>query len=238
MTIETEQLQQETESGADDGSGSGPQAEAGAGVAEEDGVAALEALIFASGEGLSLERLEEITGLAQDVLARALQQLTQECAEPERGVELVAVAGLYQFRTKARFAEYLRVMKTERPRRLSHAALETLAVIGYRQPIVKSDIEKIRGVDATPTLKTLLDRQLIRIVGHKATVGQPALYGTTDRFLKLFGLNSLAELPTLRDLKELESDPGEAGELLGDLEGAAEEPTAEEGTRASSQIPG
>ena len=95
---------------------------------------------------------------------------------------------------------------------MSGPALETLAVIAYRQPIVRSDMEKIRGVDVTPTLKTLLDRRLIRIVGHQETVGQPALYGTTDDFLKVFGLSSLSQLPTLRDLKELDSDPGEIPE--------------------------
>ena len=83
--------------------------------------------------------------------------------------------------------------------------------MAYRQPIVKSDIEKLRGVDATPTLKTLLERNLIRIAGHLPTVGQPALYGTGEEFLKVFGISSLSELPTLRDLKDLE-DPGEVEE--------------------------
>ena len=100
-------------------------------------------------------------------------------------------------------------MKAGRPRRLSPPALETLAIVAYRQPIVKSDVEKIRGVDATPTLKTLLEKGFVRIVGHRDSVGQPALYGTTEKFLHVFGIRSLSELPTLRDLKELESDPGE-----------------------------
>ncbi len=82
--------------------------------------------------------------------------------------------------------------------------METLAIVAYRQPIVRSDVEKIRGVDATPTLKTLIDRGFIKIVGHQETIGQPALYGTTQQFLEVFGLSSLAELPTLRDLQQLE----------------------------------
>jgi segregation and condensation protein B len=97
-----------------------------------------------------------------------------------------------------------------KPRRLSQAALETLAVIAYQQPVVKSEIDKIRGVDVAPTIKTLLERKLVKILGYQASVGQPALYGTTEDFLSIFGLSSLAELPTLRDLKALVREPGEA----------------------------
>jgi segregation and condensation protein B len=128
------------------------------------------------------------------------------------GFELLKVADKYQFRTRAIFAPYIRELKAERPRRLSAAALETLAVVAYRQPVVKSDIERIRGVDVTPTLKTLLERALVKIVGHQPTAGQPALYGTTEEFLRLFSLNSLAQLPSLRDLREFERDPGESEE--------------------------
>jgi segregation and condensation protein B len=110
---------------------------------------------------------------------------------------------------------------------LSAAALETLAIVAYRQPIVRSDVEKIRGVDCTPTIKTLLERGLIKILGHQASVGQPALYGTTEEFLKLFGLNSLSELPTLRDLQELERDPGESEEV--DEEPASSKPAMDTG---------
>lgn len=205
--------------------------------ADEDAAGTIEALILASGDGLSVERLAEITRLPEERVNAALAEIGARCGGEGRGFELAAAAGLYQFRTKARYAAYVQALKTERPRRLTHAALETLAVIAYRQPVVKSDIEKIRGVDATPTLKTLLDRRLIRIVGHKSTVGQPALYGTTEEFLKLFGLQSLAELPTLRDLKELESDPGEAGERLGNLEDAAESEEAEPAEAESGAEP-
>ena len=117
----------------------------------------------------------------------------------------------YQFRTQQRFARYICNLKASKPRRLSAPALETLAIVAYRQPVIKSDVEKLRGVDATPTLKTLLDRGMIRIVGHQSSAGTPALYGTTDEFLKIFGLKSLGELPRLRDLKEMD-DPGESEE--------------------------
>ena len=172
-------------------------------------VALVEALLFACGEPLTVELIAQVTGLTEDEIQDASVDIRERLSSPASGVELVCVAESFQLRTKAIFGPYIRELKTGGPRKLSAPALETLSIVAYRQPIVKSDVEKIRGVDATPTLKTLLDRNLIRIIGHQASVGQPALYGTTDEFLKLFGLKSLSELPTLRDLSELERDPGE-----------------------------
>ncbi len=172
----------------------------------------VESLLFAYGEPLSAQRIAEIAHVDQDVIESILFELVEQSKAPECGVELVRVADKYQYRTKSRFASAIRVLKAGKPRRLSGAALETLAIVAYRQPVVKSDVEKIRGVDVSPTLKTLIERNFVRIVGHQQTVGQPALYGTTDEFLKIFGLNSLAELPSLRDLAEFEFEPGESGE--------------------------
>ncbi|MCB0318588.1 MAG: SMC-Scp complex subunit ScpB [Bdellovibrionales bacterium] len=170
----------------------------------------IEALVFAHGEPIPFEKIKiACSNFSDEDLKEAISNLQAKYSTIEFGIELVLVAGKYQFRTKKTWAEHLRALKEAKPRRLSLQALETLAVIAYRQPVVKSDIEKIRGVDPTPTLKTLLDRQLIRIVGHQDAVGQPALFGTSEEFLKIFGLNSLAELPSLRELKELEEDPGE-----------------------------
>ncbi len=174
--------------------------------------ALIEALLFANGEPLGIARLSQVTGFDSKTVEDALESIKMKCELDESGIELVCVAGKYQFRTKVVFSGFIQQLKASRPRRLTPAALETLAIVAYRQPIVKADVEKIRGVDATPTIKTLLERSLIRIVGHKETPGQPALYGTTDEFLKIFGLRSLSELPTLRDLKELEEDPGETEE--------------------------
>ena len=98
----------------------------------------------------------------------------------------------------------------DRSKRLSKAAAETLAIVAYRQPVQKAEIEAIRGVDAIQTVKTLLDAKLIRIVGRDTTPGTPALYGTTDVFLEKFGLADLSELPSVRELKELESEPDES----------------------------
>ena len=170
-----------------------------------------EALLFASGEPVALSRLAEVANVEAQEMEAALEILS-ELLSGDRAIELVKVADKYQLRTKAEYGRWIQALAQVRPRRLSPAALETLSVIAYRQPVVRSDIEKIRGVDATPTIKTLLDRRLIKIVGHQATVGQPALYGTTEEFLKLFGLSSLSELPSLRDLSELEADPGEVEE--------------------------
>ena len=174
-----------------------------------DLVPVVEALLFAHGEPLGLDRIASVLKCDEVRAESILEALRSELDVRGAGVELTCVASKYQLRTRAQYAKYLRELKAEGPKRLSAPALETLSIVAYRQPIVKSDVEKIRGVDATPTLKTLLERNLVRIVGHQATVGQPALYGTTDEFLKLFGLGSLAELPTLRDLNEVEADPGE-----------------------------
>jgi segregation and condensation protein B len=172
-------------------------------------VGLVEAILFASPEPLALERIAHVAGGSEDEVAPILERIRARGDSEESGVELVQVAGKFQLRTKRCFAARLALLREEQPRRLSGAALETLAIVAYRQPIVRSDIEKIRGVDCTPTLKTLLDRGVIKIVGHQASVGQPALYGTTEEFLTLFGLNSLSELPTLRDLQEFDADPGE-----------------------------
>lgn len=194
---------------------------------------AVEALLFASGDALSRAQLQSLTGHEREAVEKAIESLKARLNSDESGVELVVVADKYQLRTKPRFAEYVRRLKAERPKRLSAPALETLSIVAYRQPIVKSDIEKIRGVDVTPTLKTLLDRKLIKIVGHRPSVGQPALYGTTEEFLKLFGMRSLGELPTLRDLNELERDPGEStGEERDEDQEAPAAESAEEAARA------
>lgn len=215
-------------------------------ISEEESVPVIEAMLLANGDALSITRISEVTGLENSKVKDALETIQMKYEGDDSGFELVEVAGQYQFRTKAEYASYIQALKSGKPRRLSHAALETLAIIAYRQPIVKSDIEKIRGVDATPTLKTLLDRQLIKIVGHKESVGQPALYGTGDEFLKLFGMAKLSDLPTLRDLKEIERDPGESATEgseealnlrtdLEDSENGSEERT-EEGSESNEEV--
>ncbi|WKZ57200.1 MAG: SMC-Scp complex subunit ScpB [Bdellovibrionota bacterium] len=197
--------------------------------------ALVEALLFTAGEPLSFEQLSSITRAEDAALKAAIEAIHARHDIEESGFELVTVGDRFQFRSHPAFAPFIRELRASRPRRLSGPALETLAIVAYRQPIVKSDIEKIRGVDVTPTLKTLLERSLVRIVGHQSSPGQPALYGTTDEFLSLFGLRSLEELPTLRDIKELEREPGESPQEEIQNETAGEQPLEAAGNEASEE---
>jgi segregation and condensation protein B len=179
-------------------------------LSEPELVALLEALLFANGEPLSIARIQELLGMAKGEVLGLADKLAQSLNQSERGIELVVVAEKLQLRTRAKFADYVRQLMAVRPRKLSQAALETLAVVAYQQPVVKSEIDKIRGVDVAPTIKTLLERKLVKIIGYQASVGQPALYGTTEEFLQVFGLPALSALPSIQDLKALVREPGEA----------------------------
>jgi len=169
----------------------------------------IEALILSSPEPISAMKLAEIipyckAGQAKDLV----NELNTEYAEQDRAFEIWEVAGGYQIRTRAEFSGYLQKLQKERALRLSQAALETLAIIAYRQPATRAEIEEVRGVDAGATVKSLLDRQLIRIAGHREVPGRPMLYGTTRRFLEVFGLENLKNLPTLRELDEKAREQG------------------------------
>jgi segregation and condensation protein B len=179
-------------------------------LSESELVALMEALLFANGEPLSIARIQELLGMAKGEVLGLADKLAQSLNQSERGIELVVVAEKLQLRTRAKFADYVRQLMAVRPRKLSQAALETLAVVAYQQPVVKSEIDKIRGVDVAPTIKTLLERKLVKIIGYQASVGQPALYGTTEEFLQVFGLPALSALPSIQDLKALVREPGEA----------------------------
>ena len=117
------------------------------------------------------------------------------------------MAGGYQLRTRPEYASYLRLLHRERPLRLSRAALETLAVVAYRQPVTRAEIEAVRGVEVDAVVRSLLDRQLVRIAGHREVPGRPMLYATTKRFLEVFGLGELDDLPTLREMEQLLPPP-------------------------------
>ena len=180
--------------------------------------AVIEAIVLAHGEPVSLESIRELTGCKAEALSQAIENLKERYLANNSGMELATVGGKIQLRTKPVCAPIVRAFIAVKPRRLSGQALETLAVVAYQQPVVKSEIERIRGVDVSPTLKTLMERNLVQIVGVQPTAGQPALYGTTEEFMKIFGLGSLAELPTLREFKALERDPGEMGAAQNDDE--------------------
>lgn len=190
--------------------------------------AVLEALLFVSEGPLPRRRLEAVLEgfAAPEEVASALAQLELDYASPERAITLVQVAGGYQLRTRPELAPWLKRLSAVKPLRFSQAALETLAIVAYRQPVVRSDIEEVRGVDAGGVLKALLDRKLIRILGRKDVPGRPLLYGTTPEFLEFFGLKDLSGLPTLKELVELESE----GRLEARAEGAVAEALPPEAT--------
>jgi len=134
-------------------------------------------------------------------ITTALEALRERRADT--GIQLVSVAGGWQLRTHPANGAWVAKLVAGRPQRLSRAMMETLAIVAYRQPITRPEIDEIRGVDCGPVLRTLLDRSLVRVIGKKEEVGRPMLYGTTPEFLKTFSLRDLTELPTLRDFHEL-----------------------------------
>jgi segregation and condensation protein B len=164
----------------------------------------IESLIFASDVPVSLDRLCGIlVEHEREAVRSALSQLLQDYGDQERGIFLAEVAKGYQFRTREENGEYVRRMVKTRVSRFSQSALETLAIIAYRQPMTRSEIEYLRGVDSGGVIKTLLEKKLIKILGKKDIPGRPLIYGTTREFLEIFGLKDLKSLPTLREIEEL-----------------------------------
>lgn len=169
----------------------------------------VEALILASTEPVKAERLAEIVPGCQPGDAKDLvNELNTEYQQRDRAFEIWEVAGGYQIRTRAEFSGYLQQLQKQRPLRLSRAALDTLSIVAYKQPVTRAEVEDIRGVDAGAVLKGLLDRRLVRISGHREVPGRPMLYATTRRFLEVFGLDSLKGMPNLRELRELAEQKG------------------------------
>ncbi|MBI5584519.1 MAG: SMC-Scp complex subunit ScpB [Deltaproteobacteria bacterium] len=168
----------------------------------------LECLIFVSPLPIGLKRILEVIGdsFTPKAVEAALENLIAEYDSPERGLYLQEVAEGLQFRTKPRYSEWIKRMKKTAPTRLSKAALETLAIVAYKQPVVKGDIERLRGVEVDGILRTLLEKNLVRILGRKEIPGRPILYGTTKRFLELFELKDLSALPSLDEIKSLRED--------------------------------
>lgn len=166
----------------------------------------LRALIFASEEPLGLPAILgalESEEISKDELQTALGALMEEYAEGKCGILLRKIGGGYQFVTEPRVAPFVQKLNAAKPRSLTQAALETLSIIAYRQPIVRSEIETIRGVDSGGVLKTLLERGFLRIVGRREEAGQPLIYGTTSAFLELFHLSNLEELPSMKEIEAI-----------------------------------
>lgn len=170
----------------------------------------LEAILFVSGEPLSVDRLLGVVeGVSRAELMSNLRALQADYATEGRGLQLVEVAGGFQVTTRPDCAPWIkRLERAKEGAKLSRSAMETLAIVAYKQPVVRAEVEQIRGVDSTGVLQTLLERRLLRIVGRKDAPGRPIMYGTTRQFLQAFGLKDLSDLPALRDIKELkEAEP-------------------------------
>ncbi|MBZ5541402.1 MAG: SMC-Scp complex subunit ScpB [Acidobacteriia bacterium] len=192
-------------------------------MTNEERKAALEAMIYAADEPATLEQLAQALGEEKLAVQAALDEMVAGCAGEERGVEIRAVAGGYKMYTKPQHHEVVRrfIKSLRPPLRLTMPALETLAVVAYKQPVTGPEIQEIRGVNTSGVLKTLLDKRLITTAGRKEVIGRPILYKTSKEFLMRFGLSDLEELPSLKEFEAL------AREALGGDEGiAAEEPAA------------
>lgn len=197
----------------------------------------VESIVFAAATPMSVRELTDIIagpprshsrkfGPDGKTIRKALDRLLEDYAPGKRGIVLHEVSGGVQFRTARENAEWVRQVFREKPARLGRAALETLAIVAYRQPATKADIESVRGVDADGAISTLLSKKLIKIVGRKESIGRPLLYGTTPDFLEVFGLKDLRELPSLDEIVPTgveEEDEQAAGETAAEADDASGE---------------
>ena len=166
----------------------------------------VECIIFISDKPVTLQRIQKVfPDLNKREIAECIQELISEWSTLDRGFKLNEVANGFQFRTSSDHSEHIMRFKQSRPFRLSRAALESLAIIAYNQPITRLEIDRIRGVDSSSVIGALLERRLVEIRGRKEVIGRPFLYGTSNEFLEVFGLKSLSDLPTLKELEEIES---------------------------------
>ena len=179
------------------------------------GKAILEAILLASPEPLSVKKIAEVIGLDEKDARILVEDLRKEYQQPGRGLYVQEMGGGWVLTTRPEYVEYVERLNTPKGKGLSHAALETLAIIAYRQPITKAEIEGVRGVKVDRSVETLIERRLVKEVGRKEAPGRPMLYGTTKEFLQYFGLKDLADLPPLS------VDTSDAQLILRGREGAA-----------------
>ncbi len=171
---------------------------------------AIEALIFTSESPLKTEKIIELITdeygleLGKNEINPLLDEIAGDFNAEGRGFSLTEVAGGYQFRTKTNYASLLQKLKAKRPPKFGRAAMEVLAIIAYRQPITRAEVEDLRGVDSGGVVRSLLEKRLVRILGRKEVPGKPIIYGTTKTFLEIFNLRNLSQLPTLKEFVELE----------------------------------
>lgn len=185
----------------------------------------IESLLFVAEEALSQDRLNKLLPEADArEIRQALAELQADYEQRRAGFYLAEVAGGYQLRSRPEYTAWIRRLVEPKPVRLSKAALETLAIIAYKQPVIRADVEHIRGVDSGGVLRVLLERKLVRVLGRKEIAGRPLIYATTKRFLETFDLKDLKDLPSP---KEIEEFGGPALEMRGNVTIEPEEPAVE-----------
>ena len=170
--------------------------------------AILECILFTAETAISLDRLSEVLPeFGRDDIRAALAELVGDCEGRGGGLQVVEVAGGWQFRTRPEFRQYVARHVKVKAAKFSQSSLETLAIIAYRQPITRAEVEHLRGVDCGGILKSLLEKRLVKILGKRDIPGRPLIYGTSKEFLEVFGLKDLRSLPTLREIQALEDLP-------------------------------
>lgn len=194
----------------------------------------VEALLFASDTPLSARSIQEcVPESSLPEIKAALEELRREYETMERSFTVKEVGEGYQFRTRSLYAAHVLRMFKKSPARLSRAALETLAIIAYKQPVLRQEIEQLRGVDVGGILKTLMEKNLVRIMGRKSLPGRPLIYGTTKRFLEVFDLQDLESLPKLKEIRDLASEEETVPEE--GHAGQPEEPPTQEETTSEDE---
>lgn len=195
----------------------------------------IEALIFAASTPINkeeiLEVLEEAFGLrfAESEIDQAIQSLRERYNQPQHSFEVVEIAGGYQFMSKGAYHETIGThLRQNTKKRLSQSALETLSIIAYKQPVTKSELEKIRGVSCDYAIQKLLEKELVTIAGREESVGKPLLYAVTHRFMDYFGIKDLEDLPQPKDFQTAQSSIGEGEALEETIGGSASPPAVEE----------
>ena len=201
----------------------------------------IESLLFVAEEPLTVDKIKRIATHAESKEIRAaLAALSAEYEDRQGGFYLDEVAGGFQIRTRPEYNEWIRKLIQPKPLRLSKAALETLVIIAYKQPIIRSDVEHLRGVDCGGVLRVLLERKLIRVLGRREIAGRPLIYATTKRFLEVFDLKDLKDLPTPKEIEELGASLTESNEsiALAATEETEDDPESPDDTAASIETVG
>ena len=191
----------------------------------------IESLLFVAEDPLTIDSIKKVLDSADsNAIRNVLNELSSEYEARKGGFFLLEVAGGYQIRTRPEYRQWIRRLLRPHPLRLSNAALETLAIVAYKQPVIRSDIEHLRGVDCGGILRMLLERKLIRVVGRKEIPGRPMIYTTTKKFLELFELKDLKDLPSPKEIEDLGNSSSES---LAHTASEIIEQTAEEETETS-----